>query len=327
MRREPSGHVIVHPIFALFGILASVLLVSSFGLFAAQPAAATPLTDAQQRVRDVKQQISRLDTRLDLAVARYAEATQALLAVKADIRHNRRQLKLARFNVASAKDALQRRVVAIYKERPVDMLDVLVGAGSFDELLSKLAMMNHLTAGDARLIKSVEVYERQVASERGALDQKLADAKRLVTHLSAQKASIAATLTQRRAALRGAQAGIRDLLAAPSPRPVASASPTPDGGQGVWWGLIKAAARANGIDAGGLYRLMMVESGGDAYARNGSHCGLFQYTLSTWKGSWNPWRSAGIFGGAAQIKATALALRLGYGPGWWPSTYSYAFSR
>lgn len=327
MRRQSSGHVIAHPAFALFGILASFLLASSLGLFAAQSAAATPLTDAQQRARDVKQQIVRLDTRLDLAVARYAEATQALLAVKTDIRQNRRQLRLATFSVAAAKDALRRRVVALYKERPVDMLDVLVGAGSFDELLSKLAMMDRLTAGDATLIRSIESYQRQVAVERGALDQKLADAERLVARLSAEKASIAAALSQRQAVLRGAQAGIRALLAAPSPRPVASSSPTPDGGQGAWWGLIKDAARANGIDAGGLYRLMMVESGGDAYARNGGYCGLFQYTLSTWKGSWNPWRSAGIFDGAVQIRATALALRLGYGPGWWPNTYSYAFSR
>jgi hypothetical protein len=30
--------------------------------------------------------------------------------------------------------------------------------------------------------------------------------------------------------------------------------------------------------------------------------------------------------GAAQIKATALALKMGKGPYWWPNTYGPAFS-
>ena len=87
------------------------------------------------------------------------------------------------------------------------------------------------------------------------------------------------------------------------------------------------AAAANGIWAEGLYRLMLAESGGSATASNGVDEGLFQYARGTWKGSWNPWRAASILDGAAQIKATALAVRLGYGPTWWPATFPLAFSR
>ena len=59
---------------------------------------------------------------------------------------------------------------------------------------------------------------------------------------------------------------------------------------------------------------MMIESGGSATVVGpGGYYGLFQYAPSTWKGSWNPWRSSSIADGAAQIKATALALRQGYG--------------
>jgi hypothetical protein len=72
---------------------------------------------------------------------------------------------------------------------------------------------------------------------------------------------------------------------------------------------------------------MEVESGGSATASNGVDYGLFQYSSGTWKGSWNPWHSASIVDGGAQIKATALAIHLGYGPAWWPSTYPWAFSR
>ena len=75
-----------------------------------------------------------------------------------------------------------------------------------------------------------------------------------------------------------------------------------------------------------MYRLMMIESGGSAgVVGPGGYYGLFQYASTTWKGSWNPYASASISDGAAQIKATALALHLGYGHAWWDPSYSWAF--
>ena len=75
-----------------------------------------------------------------------------------------------------------------------------------------------------------------------------------------------------------------------------------------------------------MYRLMMIESGGNAAAVSpGGYRGLFQYLPVTWAGSWNPCRSLSITDGAAQIRATGVALRLGYGPVWWGSSYSLAF--
>ena len=71
---------------------------------------------------------------------------------------------------------------------------------------------------------------------------------------------------------------------------------------------------------------MMIESGGSATANNSDrYFGLFQYSHGTWSGSWNPQRSADIFDGSAQIKATALAIKQGHGPGWWGSSYAWAF--
>ena len=44
---------------------------------------------------------------------------------------------------------------------------------------------------------------------------------------------------------------------------------------------------------------MMIESGGYAsIVGPGGYYGLFQYHPSTWKGSWNPYRSASITDGA-----------------------------
>ena len=93
--------------------------------------------------------------------------------------------------------------------------------------------------------------------------------------------------------------------------------------RGYYVPLIRDVARANGISSSGLYGMMILESGGRATAvgGGGAYMGLFQYTWSTWQAAWNGWRTSSIFDPAAQIRATARALRLGYGPSMWPNTY------
>jgi soluble lytic murein transglycosylase-like protein len=97
--------------------------------------------------------------------------------------------------------------------------------------------------------------------------------------------------------------------------------------RGYYVPLIRDVAGRNGISPAGLYAMMILESGGRATAVSGggAYMGLFQYSWSTWHGAWNGWRTSSIFDPAAQIRATARALRRGYGPSMWPNTYWRAF--
>lgn len=94
--------------------------------------------------------------------------------------------------------------------------------------------------------------------------------------------------------------------------------------RGEWRPLIEIAAQRNHVSRDGLYRLMMLESGGRRYAGS-TFKGLFQYYPGTWRASWNPWRAQSIYNGWAQIQATAYAIGRGMGPANWPSTYPVAF--
>jgi len=95
--------------------------------------------------------------------------------------------------------------------------------------------------------------------------------------------------------------------------------------RGDWMPIVRDAARKNGISASGLRRLMSLESGGRAASDNGPFHGLFQYCWSTWRAAWNPFRARSIYDGEAQIRATAVAIRKGFGPSQWPNTYPLAF--
>jgi hypothetical protein len=280
------------------------------------------------RAAAVSAEISDLDARLDAVVARYGVTSQRLVELRASVRANRTKLRQTEFDLLVAKAELRRRIVAMYKERPVDLLDVVMGSASFEELLGKLTMMRRLSDADARLVSSAERLERELLGERRTLTESAGRLQTSLADMAGERSSLEFMLAQRRhlvgelrkAAVAKAKAAVR-----PKPTPTPSSSGTVSGGA-PWWSAVQAAASANGIAARGLYKLMLVESGGVATARNGPYCGLFQYSRATWRRSWNPWRGASIFDGAAQIKASARAIKLGLGPGFWPNTYGYAFS-
>ena len=320
--------------------LAGVVLLAVFVLaaMAAQASARTgQLQSVRAKAKALAADVATLDAQIDAAVQRCTRATDSLAAVRTQISANRRLQKAALGELHVARATLAARAVALYKHDDATTLDAIFSADDFGDLVSRLTMVQSIVRGDRDVLRTVERTERELADRAVSLVADERTAKQLVVQRDAELNSIRVQLGQRQAMLAGVRQEIRDLAARQKP-----ATPAPDqtvkppsgdgggedgGGQGQWWPLIQQAAGANGVSARGMYRLMMIESGGNAAVVGpGGYYGLFQYHPATWKGSWNPYRSAGITDGAAQIRATALALKLGYGHAWWDPSYSWAFS-
>ena len=312
---------------SLFTTLLLLLLPSA--------ASASALAAKKAQARAAAGQVAALDQGLNQTVAAFAAATQHLDLVRSQVDANRAALRLDRYQLTMSQKQLADHVVSAYKDGSADVLNALFQTGSFDDLLTRIDYVQHLTGSDAGMVQAVQQHRREVAAVQVSLQKALQAAEETATQLAAQRSRLKAQLGERRLLLRGLNAAVGRLVAqAKAVTPIATtatasgAPPSSAGdGSGPWWPLIKSAAAANGVWAEGLYRLMLAESGGSATACNGVDYGLFQYAPGTWKGSWNPWSSASILDGGAQIKATALAIRLGHGPSWWPCTYPWAFSR
>jgi hypothetical protein len=313
---------------AFVGLL--VLLGAVLGLVAPSRTNAGTLQADRGKARRLAAEVSGLDVRIDAAVERYVRATQTLRAVREQIDNNKHLQLLAKNQLGLARATLEVRAVALYKNDDVSALDAIFTAGDFGELVDQLAMLRSVARSDRDMVRVVVNTKQELADRAVSLIADRRTAERLVVARSAEVKGIRDQLAAREALLRGVRTQIRTRatkLAAATPSPGPSATPSDNtGGHGPWWTLIQQAAAANGIDPHGMYRLMMIESGGNASVVSpGGFCGLFQYAPSTWKGSWNPCRSSNITDGAAQIRATALALKLGYGHAWWDPSYSLAF--
>jgi peptidoglycan hydrolase CwlO-like protein len=307
-----------------------VVLLAVLGLTAVPAALSVTAESERQKARALAAEVAELDGRIDDAVARYAQANEALAVVRASIAENRRAVRDARRQVDLAQVLLAERAVSLYKEATPTTVDVLLGVADFGDLVSQLELLKRLGAGDADYLRALRQGERDLRERSLALAADEATAERLVADRAADVKRIRSYLDARRELLASAEARVKELAAettVAAARPsVAEQADQSDVGEGDWWPIIKRAAAANDVSADGLYRLMMVESGGSAtIVGPGGYHGLYQYSLTTWRGSWNPYRSASIYDGEAQIKATALAIARGYGPSFWPSTYDWAF--
>jgi hypothetical protein len=310
-----------------------VLLAAA--VLATAPAGARTGALQQNRAtaRALADEISGLDARISSAVTRYSQATRALEAVRGQIAENQRQQRLAYKELGLARATLAARAVAMYKHGDVTAVDAVFSADDFGDLVTDLTMVRTLARSDRDVLRTVETTKRELADRAETLAADEKTKQKLAETCKDELATIRARLGERRAALAGVRSDIRRLAAGTanqSPKPSPTVEPPPQGGggggSGPWWSLIQAACSGSGVSARGMYRLMMVESGGSATVVGaGGYYGLFQYAPSTWKGSWNPWRSSSITDGAAQIKATALALSQGYGHAWWDPSYTWAF--
>jgi peptidoglycan hydrolase CwlO-like protein len=313
-------------------MILSVLVTVLTALTVAAPARASELQRDRRQARELARQIGALDAGIEQAVRAYAQATAGLDAVRAEIRANLRARRIARLELDIAKGTLLRRAVALYKRGDVTQLDALFNAADFQQLVDHLSLVKRVNRSDGDVLRAVLSSRRELQRRSMLLAADERTAERLVRERSRELGRIRTELRQRRRLLAGVRADIarlaaRQVKADPSPRPTVEPPSTEQaGGQGAWWPLIKTAAAAQGVSARGMYRLMMIESGGSATAVGpGGYHGLFQYSPGTWKGSWNPYRSAGIYDGSAQIRATALAISQGHGPSWWGSSFGWAF--
>jgi len=219
--RPPSGAPVVagnRPLSGIFKRQAWLFLLSFVVVLAAAPAAfATPGTVSakQAEAQSVLGQIQGLDATLEHAVDAYNLANQRLAGIEADLRDNKLQLRLARSNLRHAQTMLSARLVAMYTSGGENTgLEVLLGASSIDDLMSRIDTVNRVSDQSAEVLKEVKIFRTAVRNREARLETAHMQQAKLVAERSAQKASIAGQLSERRQLLSSIKSEIGQIQAA-----------------------------------------------------------------------------------------------------------------
>ena len=182
---------------------------------AATPAVGDPtIASKQAEAQSVMNQVQGLDASLERAVEAYNLATVKLNHVRADLKANHAQLRIAKQSLKRAQAALSARIVQLYtSDGQSDSLEVLLGASSLDDLVNRFNTANRISSQDARVLTLVTRYDNEVKAREARLKHAKEQAAALVRQRASDRASIEGQLAARRALLSSIQGEIVHLKA------------------------------------------------------------------------------------------------------------------
>jgi len=185
-------------------------------LAVAVPALGTPpsISSKQAEARQVEQQVNTLDNELGRADELLNLANLKLGRVNHEMAINRHELRVAKQNLVKSQQVIAKRLVNLYTRTQPSTLEVILGASSIDEILTRVDTENRVSNLDAQVIDQVQTFKVAIKRHARLLVIEQRQVKRLVGMRRTQERAIAARLGERRRLLSSLNSEIRQLVAA-----------------------------------------------------------------------------------------------------------------
>jgi cell wall-associated NlpC family hydrolase len=181
----------------------AVVMAVSIAIRPPTVAFATPTTPEIEASRAeaaaARESLERMHDDLEVRIEEYNAITEVLDAIREDIRVTRAELERAESDLEAAKATLGRRAATMYKDGGVGMLDVFLGARSFQDFLVRVDLARRISRSDAETVAEVKAAKARVEATRLALEQRESEQLTLKREAEARAAQIEADIaTQER---------------------------------------------------------------------------------------------------------------------------------
>lgn len=181
--------------------LAFVLAASLMGLAPVQAFAVTS-AEKQSEADEIMRNIDSLQTQLNEASAEHDRATQEHEAAKAAAEDAAERVAAAKERIAELQDRLGDRATSMYKTGgSMSFVDVLLGASTFEELVTSWDAFERISSQDAELIQEskdvkaeAEAAEAEYNEQKAKAAEEVEKAKAARTEIENAKSSMEAEL-------------------------------------------------------------------------------------------------------------------------------------
>ena len=193
-------------------ILAALSATLAVGVTAAE---ADPTADSKRaQAVAIRAEVQDIYLRVERAAESYNLASIQLDQIDADLSSNARHLKVASKSLVVARNRAAQRLRAMYMNGDgAGAIEVILGARSLEDLLTRLDVAQRVGAQDAQVLRDVQTFRREVQSRREKLGQARSKQADLVADRAAQKRYADQQLADARQLLASVQAEIRELEA------------------------------------------------------------------------------------------------------------------
>ena len=168
----------------------------------------------QAEAQRVLAQIQELDGDLGLVIESYNAAQIELDRIAAEQRANERRLKIARTNLGDAQSNLETRLVELYVNGQTDLIEILLGSSSLDEILDGLETANRVSSQDSQILDEVRRFRKEVKEREAELEKAMSRQEQVVAERAAKKDEIEAAMAERESLLASIKDQIAEIRAA-----------------------------------------------------------------------------------------------------------------
>jgi peptidoglycan DL-endopeptidase CwlO len=188
-------------------------------LAAAVPAFADPsISSKRAQAEDVMGRLRELSDSLERARSQYYASTQQLAKIQRDVRENRHELRIAKHNLKTSQRVIAQRLVSLYTEDQASTLEVVLGARSLDDMITRMDSAKSVTTLDARVLSEVQTFRGAVKRNAALLKKEREAQQRVVEQRAAAKASIESQIGQANSLLASLKGEIARMVAADAAR-------------------------------------------------------------------------------------------------------------
>jgi cell wall-associated NlpC family hydrolase len=178
------------------------------------PAGAQTITSKREQAQAILAEVQQLDADLAGTIEAWNYANIELDRIDADLEKNARHLVAAKKSLVVAQKRIAQRLRDLYVNGAGDStLEVLLGASSLDDIISRLDAIERVSHQDAKVLAEVKRFRKEVETHRKQLKRARTDQARIVAERAAQKSSIEARLVEREQMLASVKDEIQRLQA------------------------------------------------------------------------------------------------------------------
>ena len=181
----------------------------------AEPAVpAPPQIEAKQaEAQQVLAQIQQMDADLSHVIEAFNAEQIELDQIKAEQKANDRRLRIARSNLGNAQGNLEARLVDLYVNGSPDLVEIILGSSSLDEILDGIESAGRVTDQDAQILREVRHFKKEVKERKAKLAKARQRQEEIVAAQEAKRNEIEAALQQREELYNSIKDQIADLEA------------------------------------------------------------------------------------------------------------------
>ena len=198
---------------ALALVLAGLAIVVSTPAVCEAVPATAKLNAARSEASAARKKIDDLSTKLELATEDYEEAAARVKDTESDIFDANVKLKKAQAQLDAAQEQLNERAASIYRQDSISIIDVVLGADNFSDLVTRLDLMQRLSQQDSDLLVSVRSAKAAIETAKSQLETKRNEQAAAQREAGKKKAEAEALYAEQQSYLQSLNGKIKKLIA------------------------------------------------------------------------------------------------------------------